>query len=221
MMDQFEANDQLISALVERWRPETHTFHFPIGECTVTLEDVAVQLGVRIDGRPVIGSTSFTRERIEDLCQSLLGIRPEEGDINKSTIRLTWLHDNFNEEILDNFGPDVSDEILQQFTRAYKLQLLGMRLTPDKTTSLIHCKFLPLIENFQEIGEYSWGSACLAVLYRNLCRATRHKISDFGGCLVLLQSWAWHRLLFLAPISDNPVPRLLKRITREGVLNCV
>ena len=92
MIDQFESNDQLINMSVERWRPETHTFHFPIGECTVTLEDVAVQLGVRIDGRPVIGSTSFTRERIEDLCQSLLGIRPEEGDINKSTIRLTWLH---------------------------------------------------------------------------------------------------------------------------------
>ncbi|KAH1046616.1 hypothetical protein J1N35_037400 [Gossypium stocksii] len=36
---------QLISVLVERWRLETHTFHFLCGKCTTTLEDVVLQLG--------------------------------------------------------------------------------------------------------------------------------------------------------------------------------
>ncbi|MFQ6630027.1 hypothetical protein Gotur_007512 [Gossypium turneri] len=37
---------KLISVLIERWRPETHTFYLPSGECTITLEDVQLQLGL-------------------------------------------------------------------------------------------------------------------------------------------------------------------------------
>ena len=44
----------LLSALVDRWRPETHTFHMPFGEITVTLKDVAMITGLPIRGTPVV-----------------------------------------------------------------------------------------------------------------------------------------------------------------------
>ncbi|KAK5838910.1 hypothetical protein PVK06_007656 [Gossypium arboreum] len=73
----FDLRYDLISALVERWHPETHTFHLSCGECTITLEDVAVQLGLPIDGNVVTGVSSISRPA--HLCYELLGRSPSEG----------------------------------------------------------------------------------------------------------------------------------------------
>ncbi|MFQ6626643.1 hypothetical protein Gotur_005341 [Gossypium turneri] len=39
----------------------------------------------------------------------------------------------------------------------------------------------------------------LAILYREMCGATKTNKAKIGGCLSLLQSWAWFRFLFLRP----------------------
>ncbi|KAG8485719.1 hypothetical protein CXB51_019081 [Gossypium anomalum] len=44
--------------MVERWRPETHTFHLPCGKCTITLKDMHLQLGLPVDRSVVIGETN-------------------------------------------------------------------------------------------------------------------------------------------------------------------
>ncbi|XP_019447258.1 PREDICTED: serine/threonine-protein phosphatase 7 long form homolog [Lupinus angustifolius] len=72
-----EINNHLNTALVERWRPETHidTFHLPIGECTITLVDVTYELELSINGVVVTGITSTNWEII---CHNLLGAIPTD-----------------------------------------------------------------------------------------------------------------------------------------------
>jgi hypothetical protein len=41
----------LVCALSERWHEDTSSFHLPVGEMTVTLEDVVCLLGILITGR--------------------------------------------------------------------------------------------------------------------------------------------------------------------------
>ncbi|RYQ84069.1 hypothetical protein Ahy_B10g102963 [Arachis hypogaea] len=66
-MVEWEHDWLLISTLMERWRPESHTFHLPCGELTITLHDVAYQLGLSVN-------IWVGRQSIEELCQQLLGV---------------------------------------------------------------------------------------------------------------------------------------------------
>ncbi|QHN76391.1 uncharacterized protein DS421_19g643490 [Arachis hypogaea] len=61
------------------WRPESHTFHLPCGEMTITLQYVAYQLGLRIDSDPVSGCIGGWEQHhqgrmIEEICEQLLGV---------------------------------------------------------------------------------------------------------------------------------------------------
>ncbi|QHO10959.1 uncharacterized protein DS421_15g494170 [Arachis hypogaea] len=68
----------------------------------------------------------------------------------------------------------------------------------------VHWKFLPLLRDFGSIIQYSWGSACLAHLYRALCRASRVDCKEIDGPLTLLFGWAWIRLPYLSPVPREP-----------------
>ena len=69
-------DDVLVTILVERWRPESYAFHLFVGECTITLEDVTLQLGLHVDGRPVTGPTYYDWEQ---MCAKYIGVVPLEN----------------------------------------------------------------------------------------------------------------------------------------------
>ena len=90
-IDRMVIDHALITGLVERWRPETNTFHFPSGEATITLEDVAYIYGLPIDGPPVTGCT-YTHYQIDELCQELFGVIPQQKeDCNWVSLKFTRL----------------------------------------------------------------------------------------------------------------------------------
>ncbi|RYQ97985.1 hypothetical protein Ahy_B08g094063 isoform A [Arachis hypogaea] len=171
----------LVNALVERWHPDTHTFHLPVGECAVTLEDVAMIFGLSIDGLPVTGMTLSSFKALEAECLHQFGVAPRKSDCRGSGIKLTWLRD-LKERL------QLTDEnSIQVYVKCHIMLLIGTILFGDKSGA-----------------SYSWGSACLAHLYRSLCRASRFDCKEVDGPLTLLLCWAWMRLPYLAPVPREP-----------------
>jgi hypothetical protein len=97
-------NASLIVGLVERWCPETHTFHRPFGEMTVTLQDVSALWGLPIKGIPV-GRVSDSRDFAHDIDQ-FLGADPTRlrADKGKSSYHMqrTALRRHFSADLTDN-----------------------------------------------------------------------------------------------------------------------
>ncbi|XP_027356738.1 serine/threonine-protein phosphatase 7 long form homolog [Abrus precatorius] len=95
----FPLDRHLITPLVERWRPETHTFHMPLGECIITLQDIAIQIGLRVDGLSVFAATSGNWPQI---VEDSLGIRPPPEVFVGSSLKLCWLDQHFTDVAMHN-----------------------------------------------------------------------------------------------------------------------
>ncbi|XP_028186517.1 protein MAIN-LIKE 2-like [Glycine soja] len=197
LIKQCKIDPALITALVERWRHETHTFHLPWGECTITLEDVALQLGIRVDGRVVVGPSFL---HWDELCHELLAEFSPENARKGAALKLTWLLSMLRAPLPE----EPTTHLLQCKCRAYIMYMIGSALIPSKSGNRVHLMYLNLLRDLNNTKKYSWGSACLANLYRELCRASSEVGKSMSGCVILLQSWAWYHMPFIAPRVPRP-----------------
>ena len=127
----------LITCLIERWHLETHTFHVPFGDMTITLQDVSIILGLRIDGPTVTGTCVLD---VAELCGELLGVNPPANALGGSAISIWWLCQQ-----LSTPGPDVNEVDLERSARGFILALMGSFLFADKKGVHVHLCFLPLL----------------------------------------------------------------------------
>lgn len=191
-------DNELITALIERWRPETHCFHLPVGEVTVTLQDVQSLWGLRADGRVFTGRDyPVGYEDWPSKCRDMLGWIPDiENETKQGGLLMTSLIHQTTIPLEDG----MYDYVYMQRARIHALILLGGLIIPDTTGCKVPFMWLNAFDDAFDVSSISWGSAALAFLYHYLCEASigRQK-RDVGGPMVLLQLWAWERIPTLRP----------------------
>ncbi|KAL8119562.1 hypothetical protein AgCh_016895 [Apium graveolens] len=194
----------LISAFLDRWRPETHTFHLRFGEATVTLEDVYYILGLRSVGRPVLPIGGDVGASLHhELLGVVLDPELDMDVIKKGEIKTSWLVRQFGDysRLHSSAGHDYEHELLYH-TRAHLLLLIGSTV-PNYSGYCMPLNLLPFVRHVEHISTYSWGTACLAYLYRRLCSTGIGYKSELCGSMTLLQVWIYEHCTTLAPIQRN------------------
>ncbi|CAN1759556.1 Serine/threonine-protein phosphatase 7 long form homolog, partial [Linum perenne] len=200
--------------MIERWRPETNTFHLIPGEATITLEDVEVLTGLPIDGVPV--TVAVDRRDPGVVCEELLGARPPAGSCTGQSVKISWVKGMF-----DRLPAGAPADVVLRYARAYTWVLLGAILLAERTGDLIPVHLLRLIGDSAVASTFSWGSAVLAWLYKAMRRAafftagSQRGTGDLGGFTLLVQLWALERFPIIAdryvaggdPPEADTVPR--------------
>ncbi|KAE8815586.1 hypothetical protein D1007_07057 [Hordeum vulgare] len=195
-------NATALTALTDRWRPETHSFHLPLGEMSITLEDIAMISGLPIEGRALTGKvrTAGWRQRVA----ALVGVEPEpwidetRKDPRPSGVLLSWIQRHFH-----RCPRDASPLVVERFARAYFWNLLTQVVFPDGTGDTASWMFLDPLRDWDV--KWSWGSAALAFLYRQLDGACMRSkpTSCLGGFVWALQvNWRPYTVLRQYPLSN-------------------
>ena len=226
----------LIRALVERWRPETNTFHFPFGEMTITLEDVYMLMGLPISGRALTFTDLATPQQYwltqwEDLRLEKGPVRKKKSDKKKkkkkskgkekserekmwsekaSVVSLYSLRETYKKKPKSK-RPEYLEQDTRVYTRAYVFWIIGAILFPTSSRATVHPRYIQLLQKTDEIIDYAWGAGVLAYLYRELGKAAKKTSTSINGCVMLLQLWAYERLLPGRPVIARGLERVWPR----------
>ncbi|XP_028189735.1 protein MAINTENANCE OF MERISTEMS-like [Glycine soja] len=129
----------LLSLFVEWWHRETSSFHLPVGELAIMLDDVSLLLHV-----PVVGDLhAFQPLHVDDAVQMLVDLlmvsaeaaRAETGQCRGPYVCLQWVHDIYERRC--------------------------------QSATNVHVVYLEALRDLSQTGRYAWGVAALCWIYEH------------------------------------------------------
>lgn len=167
----------LLVELMESWSVEKHAFILHPGEFHISLMDVALILGLRVVGVPVILRDEEPFSELESEYGAALW---------KRRITIASL-----ESRLDALVGICNDD----FVRTFLLYTFGTFLFPN-ANGKVDSRYLFFLKNLDSICEFAWGAAVLQDIFNWLDRRKEFNVQYVGGCLIFLQV-SFFRSIFL------------------------
>ncbi|XP_070036333.1 serine/threonine-protein phosphatase 7 long form homolog [Nicotiana tomentosiformis] len=160
----------------------------------------------------------MTRGQYLDMLLQLTGFRPQDKTAHSGARRMSLTAIRQHLEILH---PDITGETddlhIHRYTRLLLLLMFGGVLFPNTSGNLVSLRFLNHLQRLDDLPQYSWGTAVLAYLYRQMCRTSMGTQHDVCGFLPLLQEQFLQLQPSLPPLPSDVPPQFLP-LARRWVL---
>ncbi|KAH1193430.1 Protein MAIN-LIKE 1 [Glycine max] len=166
----------LLSVFVERWHRETSSFHLPVGELTITLDEVSSLLHLLVIG----DLHAFQPLHVDNAVQMLVDLlmvspesaRAETVQCREPYVRLQWVRDIYQRRCQAGHWTVAAC--------TYLLHLLGCTLFANKSATNVHVVYLEALRDLNMTERYAWGDGCFGSYVRPAER-----------CIYEPQSIAW------------------------------
>ncbi|XP_058750743.1 protein MAIN-LIKE 2-like [Vicia villosa] len=150
-------------AFAERWNKETPSFHFSVGELTITLYDVVCLLHLPIRGRLYDHSRIQRVEAIEWMVD-YLGMNPYMADYeckiaNEAHVKFSTLEELYEHHLVAAAGAeDEGDAVFVEYHRDCALRcwlmfLVSTSLFVDKSATYVDLTYLRYFMNLSTVDE--------------------------------------------------------------------
>ncbi|XP_060200791.1 protein MAIN-LIKE 1-like [Lycium barbarum] len=174
--------------MIERWRPETHTFHLCTGKATITLQDVEVIYGLHINGQALYRveppQLSYPQEltRLTDFVPYQRNVR------GRSWLLWSSLHAHLRLVHLQHPISEAKPHVdVDRCARLYLLIIFGVIMFPNTSGADMSMRYLLFIKDLDQLGCYSWCAVVLAYMYRGFDRASMGERLEVAAFSPLLQ----------------------------------
>ena len=158
----------VVTALAERWRDSTSSFHLIFDEATMTPLDFSALTGLRVGGDPIPFDSGIGRD--EAALRWFLGFVPtREGETS-----------TYGQFKMTGLGVPTDEEDAARKARCYLLYLFGASLYPNRRNR-VHLSYLGGLRDFARAAKYDWGGAALGSCYAFMSAVSRRKGTGISG----------------------------------------
>ncbi|XP_028202037.1 protein MAIN-LIKE 2-like [Glycine soja] len=179
---------------------ETSSFYLPVGEVTITLDDVTSLRHLPIAGAFHTFQPLHIDEAVLMLVDLLLVLgeaaRAKTTHCHGPYVRPSWLRDIYQRKCQARHWTAAA--------RAYLLHLLGCILFANKSATHVHVVFLDALRDLSQIGMFALGATALVHMYDHLNDACISTNRQLTGYIILLQCWIYEHFSSVAECIADP-----------------